>query len=221
MMRGLHLAFVLLFTILVLYSKDCEAQCAPEDAKAWDPVRNESTYDRDPASINQPDGRPLGYQLDTLDYINDANARSPCVTVTGCINYVDIMVETDPLARICIEDITTDAATRELICQERISSCVPCPSEEVTYQFSCQGSSCDQSAVNFWFRFVLSDPAVLDPELWCFNRNTDEYPSSLYNNVPVPVTRAKTMPTGRGTSLGATFSLTLCAFLTVIFIARQ
>ncbi|XP_054749811.2 uncharacterized protein LOC129255486 isoform X1 [Lytechinus pictus] len=201
----------------------CDSQCDAQDYITWEPVRNESAYDRDPSSLNQPDGRPLGFQSDTIDYINDAgaNARRPCVTITGCTNsqYLEIMVEPEQQSSICTQ---SDVANSEAICGDgQITSCVPCPSEEVTYQFFCR-ESCDQFAVSFWFRFVISDPDTPDPEVWCRDRNTDEFPTSLYNNNPIPVTRGQTTPkSGRGTSLRATLTLILCALITVTIIAKQ
>ncbi|XP_072174388.1 uncharacterized protein [Diadema setosum] len=186
-------------------TSDCDAQCEQADFVEWDPVRNESAYNRDPNSLNDiENGRPLGFKHATLEYVdNHENPKSPCVTITGCHDRrVEIMVQTDPTAMICVSDVSTDVASRTTVCQEQIYKCGQCPSDTVTYQFSCQGQSCDQSDVEFWFRFVVSeDPAVLDPELWCDGRDIDQYPLSLISNVPIPVDPRTTPSPGRGSPL--------------------
>jgi hypothetical protein len=93
-----------------------------------------------------------------------------------------------PGSKFCVRD----QFNRE-ICDARIYDCRQANRAEdgedaITFEFHCDSTSCDESDVRIFYRFTISPPAdVLDPELFCDSRNTDEYPSSL--NAPLPTNR--------------------------------
>ncbi|XP_072174377.1 uncharacterized protein [Diadema setosum] len=189
----------------------CSAQCTPN--YPWDPIP-EQNYDRNLSSINNPAGRPLGFTQAVIEYSDNENPIRPCIQVTGAADRrIEVMAESDPPGSIlCMRDQSNTNPT----CLAQIYECRQATANDVFFEFYCDADSCDESSVTFWYRFVVSeDPAVLDPELWCNDRDTGEYPTSLNNMLPPDKDLAPAPPgdTGAATSLAASALTTLVIVL--------
>ncbi|XP_033116541.1 uncharacterized protein LOC117116584 [Anneissia japonica] len=168
------------YLIAAVFRCTWSAICDPISNPNWMPIEDEK-YDR-----NYTNGRPLGFQSSVIRYFEtDAGGPSPCFTVPNAHDKrIEIMAESSPAGSvICVED----QLGREF-CDTKLYDCRQAADDTVFFRFFCDAQGCSDSDVTFWFRFTVSlPPNELDPELWCNERNTDEYPSSLF--IPLPTGR--------------------------------
>ncbi|XP_071960148.1 uncharacterized protein [Antedon mediterranea] len=159
------------------------ASCNPSDPN-WVPLPPEQYGNY--TALFDPNGRPLGFQSSVIKYFEtDAGQPTPCYSVDNVDDKrIEIMAESSPPGSvICVED----QLGREF-CDTKIYDCRQAPGNTAYFRFFCDAQGCSDSDVTFWFRFSVSlPPNELDPELWCNDRNTDEYPSSL--TIPLPTGR--------------------------------
>lgn len=182
------LGLLLLVVGLGVQAQDCEVNMD------WVGVPP-NEYDTRFASISEPDGRPLGFNRSVIPYVTEG-IPNPCIRVTGTEDRrVEVMAESTPVG----STICTYRQGGQLECNAAgIYFCEQATANEIKYEFLCEGTSCEQTDVPFFFRFTISPPASeMDPELWCDNRDTGEYPRTLSGPLPPGVTMAPNPQTTR------------------------
>lgn len=197
----------LLFLVLAARAQDCEVNLD------WVGVPP-NEYDTRFASISEPDGRPLGFNRSVIPYVTEG-IPNPCIRVTGTEDRrVEVMAESTPVG----STMCTYRQGGQLECSNAgIYFCEQATANEVKYEFLCEGTTCERTDVPFFYRFTISPPASeMDPELWCDNRDTGEYPRRLsgVTSPPLrpttlsgPLPPGETIPPLRPTNQ-STFSLT-------------
>ncbi|XP_074642969.1 uncharacterized protein LOC141900121 [Tubulanus polymorphus] len=136
---------------------------------------SETNYEWTYANIQDDGRRPLGFMKGTWYYDNPYDGQL-CVLVNNTKNRrIEVMVQTSPQSRICVRNKIDSR------CNQEIVSCLQAPDNtpSTIYEFYCD-AECSQTDVNFWYRFTVSDPAANDPNDWCLDRNSDEFPESLF-----------------------------------------
>ncbi|PIK58023.1 hypothetical protein BSL78_05059 [Apostichopus japonicus] len=168
------------------------------------------------ASINDPAGRPLGFNRTILPYTGN-NEPNPCITIqnTGG-RRIEIMAQSiTGSSNICI-----DSQDGNKVCSASLYKCEQANGDSATYEFYCVGESCEADDVQMFFRFTVSPPSSeIDPELWCSDRDTSQYPLSLSPPLPpdrtippIRTTKTSSAETSHGIhllSMVATFMLAM------------
>lgn len=199
-MRSQLLAYGVALSCFLFVVKIQHSEATCDTVLVWEGVP-EADYDRRFASINEPDGRPLGFNRSVIPYSGD-NQPNPCIRVE---NTMDRRIEVMAQAVTGSSNICTDSSDGNRVCGSSLYVCEQAATgNDATYEFYCLGDSCEVNAFPFFFRFTVSPPpSEIDPELWCDARDTSEYPQSLTPALPP----GRTIPPRRTTpTSGATIS---------------
>ncbi|XP_065829935.1 uncharacterized protein [Oscarella lobularis] len=143
-----------------------------------------SRYNTDPPSLNDPSSNPYGYYQATIPSVERPDQPRECVTIkAGAGEYmIEIKLESvQSGGRVCAED----PQGKEYCGTGTATGCYVVPVNNPTYKFVCD-TSCTSADTPLWYRFVLQNItsyAGSDPNDWCNDRNTDEFPSNL-NLIP-------------------------------------
>ncbi|XP_033646478.1 uncharacterized protein LOC117305716 [Asterias rubens] len=214
-LRTTETIFAAVFLVLLcLHSGSYAQECTAGTATTWVGIPEES-YDRNFTSVNDPNGRPVGFVPTFIPY-SDLMQPNPCIVVTGTMDSrVEVMAESNPQGSIiCVKD----EYNRE-ICDAQIYDCRQADGDSLRFEFHCDATSCDESDVQFFYRFTVSPPGdVRDPELWCDERDTGEYPSSLYVPLPTNMDLATKPPDRTNSAIQAATPSKAFALLTSVFV---
>ena len=164
--------------------------------------------------------RPLGFYYTVQPYTPDGNPN-PCFSISGTGGKrVEIMVEAHGgmNARVCVR-----TNVKEIGCGDAslgLYSCEQADAGSLEVEFYCDANSCEQSDVDIWVRMVVSfDEFDADPELFCSDRNTSEFPSTLIQ-VPDPPTVEPIHTTSRAGSKTSVTSVMLVVTILISIALR-
>ncbi|XP_025106307.1 uncharacterized protein LOC112571509 [Pomacea canaliculata] len=187
---------------LLLLCQFISATCPPNNMAVYKPI-NETMYDRNYSPITNTDAHPLGFYQSIVIY-NNRNLN-PCINLTdigASRRKFEILVETGVPKRLCVavRSINQTNPFLDECFQTNYFKCAQSVSNSIFVEFYCD-EACEESDVKFWYRLTFSPlPEVMDPDMWCDNRNSAEFPSSLLT-LPQGITYAPD-PTGTPPTAG-------------------
>ncbi|XP_072027006.1 uncharacterized protein [Amphiura filiformis] len=206
--------FISTISFISIFVLGCNCEC-PNTIPVWEAIP-EDQYDRNATSV-KPGMRPLGFYYTILPYTPDGDPN-PCFTVEGTADKrVEIMAETHGLlnSKLCVRTQVQDFG-----CDDgRLYNCEQANANTLTIEFYCDTNGCDQSPIAIWVRFVVSfDEYDDDPEMFCMERDTGEYPSSLIKlpTEPPPNPIIPTTASGNTLTTSVTLLLATC-FISILF----